>query len=124
MALDTEDIKVITGLQDKMEERLVEAIKGTGTGVRAKIESEVNRIDEMDKIRNGRIQKNADDIEDLEAETKIARWVQRNKRLSVIIAAIFMMGMAFGYHTINIKRTVEKYLNIELKDSNDETENE
>jgi len=116
MALDTEDIKLITGLQKDMEDRIVEAIKGQGTGMRAKIESEVNRIDEMDKLRNGKIRCNEEELEIVKDETKIARWVQRNRRLSAIILMIAMFTAAWGYHTINFKRTVEKVLKIELKD--------
>ena len=116
MALDTEDIKLITGLQHKMEERLVEAINGTASGTRAKIESEVNRIDEMDKVRNGKIEANNDEIKKIKKETIIARWIQRNRRLAVIILFIAMFTAAWGYHTLNFKRTVEKILKIEWKD--------
>ena len=116
MALDTEDIKLITDLQGKMEERLVETIKGTATGVRAKVESEVDRINEMDKIRNGRIDKNTDDIEMLERETRVGRWAQRNPKIAIIGFIIFVASIAIGAYSMNVKRTVEKVLKIEFKD--------
>ncbi len=116
MALDTEDIALITGLQDKMEERLVKAIGGLGSGIRAKLESEVDRIEVLDEIRNDKIETNDEEIKKLKKETKIARWIQRNRRLSVIIVTIAMLAVAYGYHTINFKRTVEKVLRIELNE--------
>ena len=116
MALDTEDIKLITSLQSDMEKRVVDAISGLGSGLRAKMESEVDRIEVLDKIRNGKIENNGEEIKKLKKETTIARWIQRNRRLSVIIITIAMLAVAFSYHTINFKRTVEKVLKIELKD--------
>lgn len=114
MALDTEDVKLITGLQGEMEKRLVDAIKGQGSRVRATMESEVDRIEVLDKIRNGKIQENGEEIKKIKKETVIARWIQRNRRLAVIILFIAMFTAAWGYHTINFKRTVEKVLKIEL----------
>ena len=109
MALDTEDIKLITGLQGKMEDRLVAAIQGVGSGIRAKMESEVDRIDENDKKRNNKIEK-------LEKQTTITRWAHRNPRVAIIAFVIFMFSVAVGYHTINFKRTAEKILKIEFRE--------
>jgi hypothetical protein len=117
MALDTEDIKLITDLQGKMEERLVTAIGGLGSGLRATMKSEVDRIEVLDDIRNGKIECNDEEIKKLKKETKIARWIQRNRKLSVIILFIAMFTAAWGYHTINFKRTVERILKIELKEN-------
>ena len=114
MALDTEDIKLSTGLQDKMEERLVSAINGTAKGVRAKVESEVDRIDEMDKIRNGRITKNEDDIECLQDETRVVKFAKKHPGKVIIGAVIFVALVSLSASQLNVKRTVEKMLNIEL----------
>ena len=116
MALDTEDIKLITGLQSEMEGRLVGAIKDQGLSVKTKIQSEVNRIEVLDALRNGKIEKSEKEIKLVKKETQIARWIQRNKKLSVIIIAVAMLIVAFGYHTLNFKRAAEKYLKIEWKD--------
>ena len=116
MALDTEDIKLITGLQSEMEKRLVDAIHGTAKGVRAKVESEVDRINEMDKIRNGRIDKNTDDIEMLERETRVGRWAQRNPKIAIIGFIILVASIAIGAYSMNVKRSVEKVLKIEFKE--------
>lgn len=117
MALDTEDIKLITGLQEKMETRLVDAIKDQGLGVKTKIQSEVNRIEVLDALRNGKIEANGDEIKKIKKETVIARWIQRNRRLSLIILIVFIFAAAFAYHEINFKRTVERYFRIELNDT-------
>lgn len=116
MALDRDIVDFIVGQNKDMEERLTDAIHGSAKGVRAKVESEVNRIDEMDKIRNGKIQENGEEIKNLKKETLIARWIQRNRRLAAIILMIAMFTAAWGYHTINFKRTVEKVLRIELNE--------
>jgi hypothetical protein len=99
-----------------MEKRLTEAITSQGTGTRATIEAEVNRIDMMDKIRNGKIAHNESELEILQRETRIARWCQRNKRLSAIIAIIVILGVMVSYQSINIKQSIEKHLKIELKE--------
>ncbi|MCK5605354.1 hypothetical protein KAR91_25915, partial [Candidatus Pacearchaeota archaeon] len=105
MPLETEDIKLITELQSKMEDRLVTAIGGLGSGIRAKMESEVDRIEVLDEIRNGKIEENGEEIKKLKKETKIARWIQRNRRNSTIILVLFIFAVAYSYHTINFKRT-------------------
>ncbi len=114
MALNTEDIKLITGLQDKMEGRLVDAIKGQGSGIRATMKAEVDRIEVLDKIRNNKIETNGEEIKKIKKETVAARWMQRNRRLSIIILVIFMA--AYGYHEINFKRSLERYFKIELNE--------
>ena len=116
MPLETEDIKLITDLQSQMETRLVDAIKDQGLSVKTKIQSEVNRIEVLDALRNGKIETNGEEIKKLKKETKIARWIQRNRRNSAIILVLFIFAVAYSYHTINFKRTVEKILRIELKD--------
>lgn len=116
MALDREDIIFIQKQNAELEKRLSETIKGTATGVRATIKAEINRVDEMDKIRNGRISKNEEDIEDLQGETKIARWVERNKKLTALILILATMIVVSGYHVINVRTTVEKLLKIELRE--------
>ena len=107
--MDSDDIRLITELQEKMEQRIVETINGTATGIRATIKGEVNRIDEMDKQRNNRISK-------LENQTVVIRWAHRNPKVAIIVFAMFMLTVAFGYHTINFKRTAERLLKIELNE--------
>ena len=118
MALNIEDIKLITDLQFNMEKRLVDAIKGQGTGMRAKIESEVNRIEEMDKIRNGKIRCNEEEVDILKDETKIARWIQCNKKTAVTIFIVVVAAIGMGMAKIDVKRSIEKAAKIELRDEN------
>jgi hypothetical protein len=116
MGLNTEDIKLITGLQSDMEGRLTTAIEGLGTGIRAKMESEVDRIDELDKLRNGKIGKCETEIETIKEQTKIARWIQQNKKFAAIILILFFFIVAYGYHTINFRKTIKEVTRIELND--------
>ena len=110
MALDREDIKFITEQNNAMEKRLTNTIQGQGSGVRAKIESEVNRIDEMDKKRNGK-------IKSLEKQTHVFRWAHRNPKTTIIIVIIFIAFVTLGMHQVNVKRTIEKHLKIELNEN-------
>ena len=114
--MDTEDIKLITDLQAKSEERIIGHINGTAKGVRAKIESEVNRIDEMDKLRNGRISENEDDIKEIKEETRISRWAHRNPKVAIITVVILIASVSIGLHTVGVKRAVERLMRIELKE--------
>ena len=117
MGLDTEDMKLITGLQSEMEGRILTAIKGVGSNMMAKIESEVNRIEVLDALRNGKIEDNEKELKLLKKETKIARWIQKNKRNSIIIIVVTMLIVAFSYHSINFKRTIERIMKIELNEA-------
>jgi hypothetical protein len=92
------------------DEAIIELIKMEGTATRGLIRSEIDRIHEMDEKRNGRIQK-------LETETRWTRWMARNPKVAI---AIFISGVALvilGFNAINVRRTAEKVLNIELKEN-------
>jgi len=115
--MDTEDLRLINDIQAKSEERIIGHINGTAKGVRAKIESEVNRIDELDKIRNSRIEKAENNITILKKETRISRWAHRNPRIALVAFVILVAGVATGLHTINVKRTIEKVMKIEFNEA-------
>ena len=114
--MDAETIKFITAQNKELKEDLKDIIMANGTVIRGKIESEVDRIDEMDKLRNGRICDAEEDIKELKKETALARWINRNKKLALVLFALSVFALAFGYHAINFKRTVEKIMKIELND--------
>ncbi len=101
-------------LLDKQENNLKDFINGNGTLVRATMKAEVDRIDEMDKLRNGRINQNEDDIELLQDETRPARWVYRNPKVSAFILVCVLLLGAWGYHKISIKKTIENVTKIEF----------
>ena len=110
MALDKDIVDFIVGQNEDMEERLTDAIHGSAKGVRAKVESEVNRIDEMDKKRNDRIGK-------LEKQTTVPRWAHRNPKAAIIIIILFIVSVAYSMHRVNLDRTIEKYFRIELNEN-------
>ena len=114
--MDAETIKFITDQNRELKEDLKDIIVVNGTVIRGKIESEIDRIHEMDEIRNGRICIAEEKIEKISNETVIARWVNRNKRTALIIFMLSVFALAFGYHAINFKRTVEKIMKVELND--------
>ena len=56
---------VLIQLLENQKNDLMTHIDLTGTATRGKIESEVNRVDEMNVIRNGRIEALEDEYDDL-----------------------------------------------------------
>lgn len=127
MALDREDIKFITDQNDRMKTDLMDAITLQGSGTRALIESEVNRIDEMDKVRNGRIRTAERDIETLEqkaenceAHVKGIKWLTKRWYMILVFMVIFGLCTSWLFHHLDVRKTVEKQIGIELKeDEND-----
>jgi len=105
MALDREDMKFIT-----------EVVQSNGAAVWATIRAEIDVIKQMDEIRNGRICKAETNIKELKEQTKFARWIERNKKLAALLLLLFVFAAASAYHAINFKRTVERVLDIELKE--------
>lgn len=91
------------------EETIIEIIRMEAETTRDFIKAEVDRIDEMDKKRNGKIEK-------LEKETIWVRWINRNPKKAIIIFLILMIGSVAVVNAINVHRTAERILNVELKD--------
>lgn len=114
--MDKETMEFLLKQNNDLKEDMKEYINLHSTSIRGAIKSEVDRIDEMDKIRNGRIERNKDDIELIKKETAIVRWINRHPRISTIIAIAMVALIALGAHEINLKRTIEKVTNIELKE--------
>ena len=112
MALDKDIVDFIVGQNESMEKRLTDAIHGSAKGVRAKVESAVNRIVEMDEKRNDRIGK-------LEKQTTIPRWAHRNPKAAIIILILFIASVATGMHQINVKRSIEKHFKIDLNENHE-----
>ena len=95
---------------------IIEVIKMEGTATRGLIRSEIDRIDEMNELRNGRIDKNKDDLYQLNKETRLSRFAQRNAGKMIIGFIIIVAIISLGAHSINVKRTIEKAMRIELKE--------
>ena len=79
--------------------------------------SEIDRVDEMNKIRNGRIEKNEADIDEIQDDTGLFRRMHRNPGKSIIIGIIIIAFIALGAYQINVRRTIEKATPIEFKDN-------
>ena len=62
-----------------------------------------------DEKRNGRIEK-------IENQTGVIRWMHRNPIPSAIALLVVIMMGAWGYHKINVKKTVENITKIELNE--------
>ena len=114
--MDTETIKFIKDEMRELKDDLKDIIVANGIVVRGKIESEVDRIDEMDKKRNGRICENEEGIENLRKETRLSRFAQRNAGRMMLGFVIVVAIISLGAHAINVKRTVERVLRIELNE--------
>lgn len=55
-------------------------------------------------------------IDDQEKKTRISRWAEAHPGKAIIILIILFMLSAFAFHMIDIKGTIEKRFNIELKE--------
>lgn len=114
--MDTDTIKFITEQNKELKEDIKDIIAAHGTAIRGKMESEIDRIYEMDQIRNGKIEKNKEAVYKIEHETRLFRWAHRNPKWSIIIGIVLMAFISLGVHEINVRRTIEKVTKIELKD--------
>ncbi len=115
--MDDATIHFITSQNTQLKEDLKDIILANGTVIRGKIVSEIDRIDELDKRRNSRIEKAEDNIVLIKKETRISRWAHRNPKLALITFVILVAGVATGLHTINVKRTIEKVMKIEFNET-------
>ena len=98
------------------DEMIMELIRMEGTTTRGVIRSEIDRVEEMDKRRNGRIEETEEDIKLIKKETRISRWAHRNPKVAIAVFVALVLVIATGFHTINVKRTIEKVMRIELKE--------
>ena len=114
--MDAETIKFITEQNRGLKNDLKDIINLNGSAIRATMESEVDRIDEMDKRRNGKISENRADIYELRKETRISRFAQRNAGKVIIGFIIIVAVISVAAHTVNVKRTIEKVMRIELNE--------
>jgi hypothetical protein len=78
-----------------------------GTLTRATMMAEVDRIDEMDKVRNG-------SIKIALAETSFWRWAQRNYKFVLPAALILLVMFIKGSDRIDLHKTVENATKIEI----------
>ena len=93
-------------------ESLEKTVRYGFKGIRQYVDAGFETIDRKDNIRNGRIGK----LEKANKDTAFFRWMHRNPIPSVAALIIAIMVGAYGYHKINIKKTVENMTKIELKD--------
>ena len=115
--MDAADIKIITELNSQLRDDLKEVIVLNGSAIRAKMEAEVDRVREMDAIRNGKIDANRDELCALRDQTAFWRWMHCNPWKSALIVLIAFAGMAYGYHRVDIKKTVENTTGVSLIDN-------
>jgi hypothetical protein len=88
---------------------IIELIKMEGTATRGLIRSEIDRIHEMDKKRNGKIER-------LENETRWMRWMGRNPKIALALFFVGIVLAMLSFNAINVRLTAEKLLKIELKE--------
>ena len=119
MSLDKDTINFIVRQNEILKNDLRQSIEDNGVAVRGTVREQIDRVDEMDKIRNGKIGRNEEDIEMLQCETRFSRWMQRNPKVSIIGVMIIVAGIALGAYQINIKPTIERMLKIELKNGHE-----
>ncbi len=107
--MDAETITFITDQNRQLKNDLKDIVEVNGTVVRAKIESEVDRLDK----RFIPVEK---DVKILKKETSIFRWAHRNPKVAIITAVVFVACVAISLHTVGVKRIVERLIRIELNE--------
>ena len=70
-------------------------------------------------IQNGRVSKNEDCLQTVQDQTRFFRWLGRNPVLAAVMLIGLFIGGAWGYHRINVIKTVENTTGvvIEQKDT-------
>ena len=114
--MDAETIQFITEQNRAQNEYLKDIIVVNGSAIRAKMEAEVDRIEILDNIRNGKIEKNEQGIKELRGETRLSRFAQRNAGRMILGFVIVVALISLAAHSLNVKRTIEKVMRIELNE--------
>ena len=94
---------------------IIEIIKMEGTATRALMRAEIDRIEEMDRVRNGKIHENCDAVKRIDRETRWARWATRNAKLAIMTFIIGVSLVLITFNALNVRRTIEKMTKIEFK---------
>ena len=103
-------IKLINSVKDDIKEY----IDLTGTVTRASFKAEVDRIHDMDTIRNGKIKTNKESVDLIKCETTFWRWAQRNRGFTIPAAVILISVIAIGAYKIDMRRTIQNHFDIEI----------
>lgn len=119
--MEAEDYKFFTeqnqNLQRNLEGYMDRTIIAQATVISERVDRKIEqkmgdtnrKLDQIitqDIIRNGRIGHNEDNIEGLQKETSVPRWAHRNPYLFLIGFLIIFFGLAYGYHRINVVKTI------------------
>lgn len=117
---NAEIYKLITNQRQEIKSDLKEAIKGNNSILHAQMINEVDRIDhKVDKIiihnewQNGMLGEHDEAVKEL----GFFRIIGRNPKISAIVFLVIIMIGAWGYHTVNFKRTLKNMTKIELNES-------
>jgi len=100
---------IIALLKEQDEKRGIQ-IKGIQKAMDAGFNTQADAMNKMikaDEKRNGR-------IDELEKDTIVVRWFQRNPGKTVIIAALFGLALFFAFHFVNLEVWL-KHNGIEIK---------
>lgn len=115
MPLDPDTVKFIVDQNERLENNMKEYMDLTGTATRGAIKAEVDRIDQMDKIRNGKIANNEEEIDIVKDETSFGRWAQRNKKFSIPAVFVLLIGLIIGVILLGPEKVIEKAAGVEIE---------
>ena len=126
------DEAIYIALLNKQERSMKDFITGANTLQNARminridpIETKLDEIIQQNAVRNGRMESAEDDIIELqshvESSERVFCWIKN--RWYVILIALMLLSMvsAWGYHNINLKRTIENKSGVYFKDSTTDT---
>ena len=139
ITMDKDTIDFITGQNKELKDEFRSSIADMATAISGrvddKIEMKMNVFDKkMDKMlahnekQNGWIQKHNDcinelseDVDKVEDETGFWRWISRNPFKSASVFVVVFLGLAYGYHRIDLKKTIESRTGIHIIDDSHDT---
>lgn len=116
-----------TQLQQNLEKHFDSAMELHATAISARVDSKIDQKfsrmeSQMDtiigqkEIQNGRVGKNEDDIECLQHETRLMRFLEKHPIPAVLVSIALFMALAYGYHRINFEKTVENTTGIVIEE--------
>ena len=112
---------------DKLEDNMKEFTKGATSLMKANLINELDPIRHdlaetvrTNKIRNHRIEKAEECMNDLDKRTKLGQWVQKRPLAAAIILLAFVMIGAFAYHNVNFRDTLENKTGVVLEEPAEE----
>ena len=108
------ELKLILDLMHSQDEKREIQVKGIQKAMDAGFNTlgdEMRSMKELDKVRNGRIEGLEDDVDQIERDIWVPRWMEA-LQMEPLRPIVIVFGLAFVYHKMDTRKTMEKILPI------------